>query len=392
MSLITSNRVSTSTKVSQYSRYALVSLAIGMGAPLSSYGQDNVSGFTVSPMVGRYFPAGNRALDDSTFVSLGLGYEFENNWAVEASYLTSEPEINGTSQEVDFDMLRLDGLYHFSDGNYRPYVVFGVGESEYDLNGLADVDDTIANVGVGIKYALNQYFGLRADVRLSHGMDSGESDYLAGIGAIFKFGQGAKKRTKPVVVEPKAEKDSDNDGVVDSRDACPNSAPGASVDARGCDIPVDSDRDGVVDSKDQCPDSQLGAKVDETGCYQVLKENISVALNVNFATNSDQVVSTSMEEIEKTAQFLKSYPLTTVVIEGHTDSQGAAEYNRNLSQRRAEAVAKILVDNYNVEQSRVTAVGYGEEKPLVDNSTPANRAKNRRVTAVVSASVEKVVK
>lgn len=394
VSLIKTNRTRIPNKAFQHCRCAIVALAVGISTPLLSTAEENAAGFTISPMVGRYFPAGNRGLDDSSFVSLGLGYDFERDWSIEASYLTSEPEMSGTAQEVDFDILRLDALYHFSNGNYRPYVVFGVGESEYDFNGLGEVDDTIANVGVGIKYALNQYFALRADVRLSHGMDSGESDYLAGVGAIFKFGHSSSNKPKPVTApaKPAVAADSDNDGVIDSRDACPNSAAGANVDARGCDVIVDTDQDGVVDADDQCPDSQIGSKVDENGCYKILKENVSVELNVNFATNSDRVISSSMEKIEETADFLKSYPLTTVIIEGHTDSQGAAQYNRDLSQRRAEAVAKILVEDYGIKRERVTAVGFGEEKPLVDNLTPENRAKNRRVTAVVSAAVEKVVK
>ena len=88
------------------------------------------------------------------------------------------------------------------------------------------------------------------------------------------------------------------------------------------------------------------------------------------------------------ATFLDSYPKTNVVIEGHTDSSGSAESNLKLSQKRAEAVAKILTDKYSIASNRVSAIGYGEERPLVTDDSPENQAKNRRVTAIVSTITE----
>jgi len=348
---------------------------------------DEQSGFTVSPMVGKYLPAKNRNLDDGNFLSLGLGYQFDSHWAMEASFLSGSSDIGGTSQDADLDLLRLDALYYFGESQLRPYLVGGLGEGEFSSD-FGDADDTFANFGVGLHYAVNKVFALRSDFRLLHGMDSGESDYLAGIGAIFTFGT-QTKASAPKARAPAAV-DSDNDGVLDSRDQCPNSTSGVMVDSSGCEL--DSDADGVVDSRDACPDSQAKAKVDNRGCYETLKENVSVSLNVNFANNSDQVIEDSYPEIERLATFLTSYPATDVVIEGHTDSLGAAAYNKTLSRKRADAVAKILAEKYDISASRVSAVGYGEEQPLVDNDTPGNRAKNRRVTAVVSATIEKTVK
>jgi len=72
------------------------------------------------------------------------------------------------------------------------------------------------------------------------------------------------------------------------------------------------------------------------------------------------------------------------VIEGHSDSSGKAAYNKALSQRRADAVRDILINEYGIDTSRVSAVGYGQEQPVASNSTKEGRLENRRVMAEIS--------
>ncbi|WP_080376624.1 OmpA family protein [Stenotrophomonas sp. Marseille-Q4652] len=90
------------------------------------------------------------------------------------------------------------------------------------------------------------------------------------------------------------------------------------------------------------------------------------------------------------AQFMREYPLTKVVLEGHTDDRGSEAYNQQLSEKRAAAVAGVLVERFGIDRSRVSSVGYGESSPIVSNDTAENRARNRRVTAKVSANVETI--
>ena len=182
--------------------------------------------------------------------------------------------------------------------------------------------------------------------------------------------------------------DSDMDGVQDGMDACPNTPAGVKVDAKGC--ALDSDKDGVADHKDSCPDTAMQLKVDTKGCPVQLSEAVSIDLKVNFDSNSSVVKSDYFAEIRKVADFMAQYENSVVVIEGHTDTRGAAAYNKSLSQKRANAVAAVLVSEMGVAQRRVTAVGYGEEQPIADESTREGLIANRRVVAKVSASVTKL--
>ena len=86
------------------------------------------------------------------------------------------------------------------------------------------------------------------------------------------------------------------------------------------------------------------------------------------------------------ASFMKKYPNTSTIIEGHTDSIGAASYNMKLSQQRADAVKQELVSKYGVNPNRLRTQGFGETRPVDTNATKKGRHNNRRVVATVSAN------
>lgn len=152
---------------------------------------------------------------------------------------------------------------------------------------------------------------------------------------------------------------------------------------------IDSDRDGVDDAIDECYRTPANTKVNAKGCFLLVKDFKSIRININFAVDSSEIEPEFYSEVEKVASFLKDNPLTRAVIEGHTDSDGSEEYNSLLSQRRAQAIARLLVLKYNIDVIRLTAVGYGEEKPVVPNSSVKNKSRNRRSVAVISTLQEK---
>jgi len=167
--------------------------------------------------------------------------------------------------------------------------------------------------------------------------------------------------------------DSDGDGVADYMDKCPGTPAGAPVDANGC--PTDTDGDGIADYLDKCPNTPAGIKVDNNGCPLAVKIELR---GVNFDNNSAKLQSGSSDVLDGTAAILKRYPDLKVEIGGHTDSSGAASYNKMLSQKRAESVRKYLISK-GAKAGNLTSRGYGESSPVADNKTRAGRAKNRRV-------------
>ncbi|MCF6301043.1 MAG: OmpA family protein [Proteobacteria bacterium] len=101
-----------------------------------------------------------------------------------------------------------------------------------------------------------------------------------------------------------------------------------------------------------------------------------------FDSASANIKQTAVDNFEKVLEFIDGYPGKKIRIEGHTDSSGSAQFNLNLSQRRADAVKVLLVD-FSVESGLIDSVGMGEEFPVADNTSEAGKAKNRRVDIII---------
>ncbi|MBK9579177.1 MAG: OmpA family protein [Fibrobacteres bacterium] len=197
-----------------------------------------------------------------------------------------------------------------------------------------------------------------------------------------------KKDTVPAA-KPKAmaaakpEKDSDRDGVPDSRDLCRSSPVGTRVDSVGCSAPADpeadTDQDGVRDIGDQCPRSKYGMKVDATGCQilTMMKGSETILEGVLFQQGTARLLEESLPILEHVARVLKR---TTVRVEiaGFTERRGPEGENISLSQRRAEAVKEHLV-TLGADGGRLSVRGYGSADPIADNTVEAGRTRNRRI-------------
>jgi OOP family OmpA-OmpF porin len=151
---------------------------------------------------------------------------------------------------------------------------------------------------------------------------------------------------------------------------------------------ADTDGDGVVDSRDRCANTPRELAVDANGCPILETQQMSQQLLVNFDVDKSEIKPEFNDEIAEFAQFMTTYTNTSVVIEGHTDSDGSDAYNQALSERRAQAVMTHLVRNHNIAASRLSAVGYGEGRPLANNNSAASKASNRRIMAEVSVEVQ----
>jgi outer membrane protein OmpA-like peptidoglycan-associated protein len=108
-----------------------------------------------------------------------------------------------------------------------------------------------------------------------------------------------------------------------------------------------------------------------------------LTLHVNFDSNRADIRKADLPDLEKAIAFVKKYPGYKISVEGHTDSRGSAKYNQALSERRALAVKRYLVDHGAANAGRIEAVGYGESRPVADNATKKGRFENRRVEIVI---------
>ena len=180
-------------------------------------------------------------------------------------------------------------------------------------------------------------------------------------------------------------KDRDKDGVLDADDACPDEA-GVKTDdpkTNGCPPPKDRDKDGILDEQDACPDAPGPENSDpkKNGCPAARVESgqIKILERVEFENNSAKLRPASDKILNAVLDVLTSHPeFGKLGVEGHTDNHGAPAYNKRLSEQRAASVMNWLVD-HGVARTRLSAQGFGLEKPIDTNTTEAGRQNNRRV-------------
>ena len=111
-------------------------------------------------------------------------------------------------------------------------------------------------------------------------------------------------------------------------------------------------------------------------------------LDIQFEIKKDDIQREDKEKLAVVGTFMNKYPNTTAVIEGHTDDVGTSEFNQKLSQQRADSVVSYLVNDLHVSPSRLSAVGYGETRPIADNSTEEGKQMNRRIDAVIACATD----
>ena len=171
--------------------------------------------------------------------------------------------------------------------------------------------------------------------------------------------------------------DADGDGVADKDDNCPNEA--GPAENNGCPWP-DTDGDGILDKDDQCPN--IAGVAENNGCpavtKEVQKEIIDLARAIFFNVNKATFTKEAEVRLTKISEIMNNYKTVNFVVEGHTDDTGAAAYNKKLSQKRADAVKNYLVE-HGFPADKITAVGYGEERPICTTKTKKCRQANRRV-------------
>ena len=108
-----------------------------------------------------------------------------------------------------------------------------------------------------------------------------------------------------------------------------------------------------------------------------------LVVHVNFDTDKSVIRKADTAELQKAIDFVKKYPGYNISVEGHTDNVGKDKYNQALSERRAAAVKKYLVEHGAANAEKIKPVGYGKTRPIADNKTAEGKFKNRRVEILI---------
>ena len=383
-----------------------VVMAAALGAPIARAADEPDGEFGFLSGAGR---ADNTLTGGGNKVGALLGLRWASrlcpkwNWFADGVYSQYDHELSGDPAKLSEARTGLEYYFvHHPDGfHWFLSGAAGLGDVKEPV-GFEGTGGPLLSAGIGLAQ-LTSGGGPRAEVRVERIFGSSISATNLQVLLGWSFGLFGEKENVDV--------DSDGDGVPDRRDDCPNTPHGAIVDSHGCPIdtdgdgvydgldkcpgtpkgaivdahgcPIDSDVDGVYDGLDKCPDTPKGVKVDKDGCpvkkalFEEGKKTL-VLEGVNFALDSDKLTPDSYAILDKVAASLRDWPDIRVEVGGHTDSTGKADYNMDLSHRRAEAVRSYLVSK-GIDASRLTAKGYGETQPVADNGTGAGRAKNRRV-------------
>ena len=179
-------------------------------------------------------------------------------------------------------------------------------------------------------------------------------------------------------------RDRDNDKVIDDQDACPDLPGVATTDPATNGCPPDTDGDGIRDDKDACPNEKgvpNEANPAKHGCPLVVftEKEIEINEQVQFEVDRAIIRPASDPLLDQIVQMIKAHPeIKKLEIQGYTDNSGAKQHNKILSGSRAESVRKALIKR-GLKDNLLVAKGYGQDNPLVENDTEANKAKNRRV-------------
>jgi OOP family OmpA-OmpF porin len=341
---------------------SLVVILLVMLVVSTGYAQVRAGSFNITPTIGGYLFEGNEDMNNSLSVGLRAGYFFTKYIGVEGfvHYVPTEINREGAvgNEKANFLGYGVEGIFNIlPNGKLVPFLAVGIGGTHYSVAYERTTEDKknkfAADYGAGLKYFLSDNIALRGDVRHVIPFEGKHSNLLYTVGITFAFG-GAKKVVEapaPVVEEVKPQAAA---APVVEEVKAPPAAP----------VVVEEVKRTV----------EAAPEIIEKG---------RTTLNVLFDTNKSIIKKNSFKDVDNLVAVMKQYPDLNVVVEGHTDNVGSAAYNKKLSQRRADAVKSYMVKK-GIDAKRLTAKGFGLEKPIADNKTKAGKAKNRRVEAATA--------
>lgn len=398
---------------------SLILLSLIVSTARFSHAEDLSKRWGISGIAQAAFPLGVESVREQGDVGTDLGgmlrYGLSSHWGLGLGY-----ENIDLQEGIRVEPITLSGIYSFfPEKVWTPTAQVGLGTAASNPNGR--FNNLSAKAALGLDYFINHNIALGPQVNYTYVSESGDAPrqvHALGVGLIASYFFGGSGEPTPVqktvapVSEPAKAAPPSVSVAVNPAAATlgpsqtqaftasvagtgnqqvtwslapalgaltPNgqyTAPAAIALAETVNVTATS----VAD-----PSKSASARVQLTPPASA-PQQVSIELKVLFDTGKDVIKPEYSGEIKNVADFMKSYPSAKAEIEGHTDNVGSKALNMGLSQRRADSVRNYLINQFGIDASRLTAKGYGPDKPVADNQTVEGRAKNRRVIATFQAA------
>ena len=308
------------------------------------------------------------------------GWDLNDFISVEGYYTELGSVDLGNNADIDYRMMGADGIFHYwargearEEGSIALYAKVGLNHMTNNANGVRYEQDNNLQLfgGVGAELYLQRKFSVRLEIE-SYDTDAA----LLSLNLVKRFGFASKRAPKQARVVPVLAKP-----IAPKKPIVPIN-PVEIVQPVAVAVILDTDNDGVLDDKDQCLSTPKGLTVDKNGCAAFDGKIGDLITNIQFQVNSAALTDSSKVALDEIAVMLTSYAAVKIEVQAHSDNTGSAAYNKRLSQKRAESVVDYLT-SIDVDPKRLFPRGFGEDKPIADNSTADGRSQNRRVEFVV---------
>ncbi|MCG9639795.1 OmpA family protein [Vibrio sp. Isolate34] len=293
--------------------------------------------------------SGTKCDDDAIGAGIYSGYNFTERLGIELSsdflgdYKTSFSK-NGTTAAFSDPLIAISLTPMYRLPVQQEFDVFFKAGPAYISHG--GEDDVVLSAGIGVEKQLSSDWALRVEYQYFDDFDDNYvqdlNSNLLSVGVSYNFGTG-------------------------------NTTASAAAAAASA---------AAVTQAPSEPITEPAVVVEEKSTVVVTKAQTESYSKGMFATNSTELSTDGKIALQPLVEVLKAHPQSTVVVVGHTDSTGAAEYNMMISKKRAAAVA-AHIEEQGIEAERITATGEGEENPVASNDTAEGRAQNRRVEATI---------
>ncbi|SNB46166.1 OmpA family protein [Geobacter sp. DSM 9736] len=363
-------------------------LLIGLALAISGGAQAGAAGicsdcFTFSGMVGGYSFDGEQHLETRPVVGVRGGYNF--NRYLGAEVLFDYARTESTRAAGDANAFRYGGellLHLLPDARMVPYVAAGYGATSVDYNRQPTFTDEQFSYGGGVKWFISDSMAFRGDLRhlvMREDRTFHNFEYTAGLSWQFG-GAGAGVAQKPSSAE--------RTGAGGPTTAMPSGEKPAAGTVAPPKQPMASGAPAPQARMEQPPAGEEPLQPPPSAEPAPGRYKYCISLNIESDIDRASVRPEYHDEMAKVGEFMKQYPTTTAVIEGHADDVGAAGHNLELSQRRAESVVDYLVEKFGIDRSRLTAKGLGSSRPVAENATEEDRQRNRRVEAIIDCAFD----